>query len=192
MGRPAASRVRPGPAHRRPLAGRRASAIRSSSARSPRCIDLVRGLRNARAEAKLEPAAWLPTEVVVPAALGATFEALRPGLEVLARARPLLRRVDRAALTTGAGDAGRHRRRPRGGHRAGRRAAASRRADAAADRARLEKELAEAEGWLAAARDRLANEAFMSKAPPAVVEGARAREAELADQVDRLRERLAD
>ena len=31
-----------------------------------------------------------------------------------------------------------------------------------------------------------------SKAPPAVVEGARAREAELADQVDRLRERLAD
>ena len=32
----------------------------------------------------------------------------------------------------------------------------------------------------------------MSKAPPAVVDGARARDAELADQVDRLRERLAD
>jgi len=34
------------------------------------------------------------------------------------------------------------------------------------------------------------NESFVAKAPPAVVEGARAREAELADQVDRLRERL--
>jgi uncharacterized protein involved in exopolysaccharide biosynthesis len=52
-----------------------------------------------------------------------------------------------------------------------------------ADRARLEKELAEAEGFLAAARARLTNEAF--------VEGARAREAELADQVERLRGRLA-
>jgi hypothetical protein len=30
----------------------------------------------------------------------------------------------------------------------------------------------------------------VTKAPPAVVEGARAREAELADQVDRLRDRL--
>ena len=59
-----------------------------------------------------------------------------------------------------------------------------------ADRARLEKELAEAEGYLAAARARLANDAFTSKAPAAVVEGARAREAELADQVERLRARL--
>ena len=44
---------------------------------------------------------------------------------------------------------------------------------------------------LAAARERLANEAFMAKAPPAVVEGARAREAELAEQVERLRDSLA-
>jgi valyl-tRNA synthetase len=36
----------------------------------------------------------------------------------------------------------------------------------------------------------LANEAFTTKAPPAVVEGARAREAELADQVDRLKASL--
>ena len=54
----------------------------------------------------------------------------------------------------------------------------------------MEKELAEAEAYLAAARARLANEAFTSKAPAAVVEGARAREAELADQVERLRARL--
>ena len=61
----------------------------------------------------------------------------------------------------------------------------------AAERARLERELAEAERFLEAARSRLADEAFTTKAPPAIVAGARAREAELADQVARLRARLA-
>jgi valyl-tRNA synthetase len=59
------------------------------------------------------------------------------------------------------------------------------------DRARLEKELAQAEAHLAAARARLANAAFTDKAPPAVVAGARTREAELSEQVERLRSRLA-
>ena len=58
------------------------------------------------------------------------------------------------------------------------------------DRARLERELDDAERLLEAARARIANEAFTSKAPPAVVEGARARVAELESQVARLRERL--
>jgi valyl-tRNA synthetase len=60
------------------------------------------------------------------------------------------------------------------------------------ERDRLERDLAEAEGWLIAARERLANEAFMERAPAAVVEGARAREAELAEQVARLRTRIGD
>ena len=59
------------------------------------------------------------------------------------------------------------------------------------ERARLEKELADAEGWLVAAQARLANDGFVDKAPPPVVEGARARARELEDQVARLRERLA-
>jgi valyl-tRNA synthetase len=58
------------------------------------------------------------------------------------------------------------------------------------EQARLARELAEAEGHLAAARARLANESFTRKAPPAVVEGARAREAGLAEQVGRLRQRI--
>jgi valyl-tRNA synthetase len=58
------------------------------------------------------------------------------------------------------------------------------------DRARLEKELVEAESHLAAARGRLANPAFTDRAPAAVVEGARTREAELSEQVARLRQRL--
>jgi valyl-tRNA synthetase len=154
-------------------------------------IELVRGIRNARAEAKLEPARWLPVDVAVPAALGATFEALRSAIERLARARPLERRLTLEALASTAGPtdlaviAGELEALVRTGE-----GADPATGSGALDRGRLERELAEAEEWLAAARDRLANESFISRAPAAVVDGARAREAELADQVARLRERL--
>jgi valyl-tRNA synthetase len=153
-------------------------------------VDLVTEVRNARASAKLPAADWLETFVFVPPGLGSSFEALRPAVERLARARPLRRELTPEALTavTGPGDlavivAG------------GEIEAAIRPAIASEDaglleRARLERELSDAEGWLAAARERLTNDAFVSKAPAAVVDGARAREAELADQVDRLRDRL--
>jgi dienelactone hydrolase len=55
------------------------------------------------------------------------------------------------------------------------------------DRARLERELAQAAAQLDGARARLANDEFLRKAPQAVVDGARAREAELADQVAGVR-----
>jgi valyl-tRNA synthetase len=154
-------------------------------------VELVRGIRNARSEARLEPAAWLPVDVVVPPSVGDTFKALRPAIERLARARPLTRHATRESLAAVpgaerglaviAGEAEAVVQRPDAGDSS---------ATADLDRARLERELAEAEEWLAAARGRLANEAFMGKAPAAVVDGARAREAELADQVARLRERL--
>ncbi|HET7727091.1 MAG TPA: valine--tRNA ligase [Candidatus Limnocylindrales bacterium] len=151
-------------------------------------IELVRGIRNARAEARIEPGSWLPVDVALPASLGPAFATLEPVIARLARARPLTRHVSREAL---AGLAA------RGGLTviAGElEAVVGRdRADAITDaleRARLEKELGDAERLLDAARARLANEAFVAKAPPAVVDGARAREAELADQVERLRDRL--
>ena len=148
-------------------------------------IELVRGIRNARAEAGVEAASWLPVEVAVPDSLHPTTDALQAAIGRLARARPLT--TVPAGSPPGDGD----------GDGlvvvAGGLEAIVRRADAAGaerDRARLERELAEAEGFLAAARARLANDAFTSRAPAAVVEGARAREAELSDQVDRLRSRL--
>jgi valyl-tRNA synthetase len=58
------------------------------------------------------------------------------------------------------------------------------------ERARLDRELADAQSMLDAARARLANEAFISKAPPSIVEGARTRAAELEDLVARLTARL--
>jgi Valyl-tRNA synthetase len=153
-------------------------------------IELVTEIRNARASAKVPAADWLETLVFVPAALGPAFEALRPAIERLARARPLGRKLSREALeastTTGdlvaivagseveatvcigSGDA----------------------AAAELERDRLERDLAEAEGWLTAARTRLTNQDFVARAPAAVVEQARAREVDLADQVSRLRDRL--
>jgi valyl-tRNA synthetase len=170
-----------------PAAGDRQPAI---EAQVSDLISLVTELRNARASAKLPAGEWLETRVFVPIALGSTFEALRPAIERLARARPLERELTPEALHAAAGPtdlsvvvAGTD-------IEARVRPVALASEAAGLERARLERELDEAEGRLAATRDRLANEAFTTKAPPAVVDGARAREAELADQVARLRERL--
>ncbi len=59
------------------------------------------------------------------------------------------------------------------------------------DRASLQKELEETERLLASTHAKLANEAFVSRAPAHVVEGVRASEAELQALSDRLREHLA-
>ena len=149
-------------------------------------LGLVGVIRNARSEAKLDPAAWLPVDVALPAGLESAFMALRPALERLARARPFTPT-----------DAARIHADPAGGLAvvAGEIEAVVRpvaRHDdetAARDGARLDKELADAEGQLGAARARLADERFTSKAPPAVVDGVRTREAELASRVARLRAR---
>ena len=151
-------------------------------------FETISAIRNARATARIDATSWLETHVAAEAGRGELFTALTPAIERLARARPLILHeqandlprpsgsleivlpggdIQATVLTPASGDA------------------------AALERTRLEKELADAEGWLSAARDRLANEAFVGKAPPAVVDGARARERELAQQVDRLRKRLA-
>ena len=62
--------------------------------------------------------------------------------------------------------------------------------DLDAERARLAKEIAEAQGRGRARRGRLANPAYVDKAPAAVVEKDRARLAELNDRLARLEERL--
>ena len=191
LGGAAASGQRPGAADRRPLARGAASATRPRRPRSARSIELVTEIRNARASAKLPAADWLETLVFVPHELGldASRRSARPSSGWPARGRSHRELTPEAlAAASRPGDLAVivARRRDRGGHPSG-----GRREDAGAlERARLERELAEAEGWLAAARDRLANDAFVSKAPPPVVDGARAREAELADQVERLRDRL--
>jgi valyl-tRNA synthetase len=152
-------------------------------------IDLVRGIRNARAEARIDPGAWLPVHVAAPGDVATTLSDLEPALARLSRARPLTRHPDRDAMHAGV---------PEGGLTVivGEAEAVVEPTSGAGEglqareRARLEKELAQAESLLAAAQARLANPDFTGRAPTAVVDGARAREQELADQVARLRDRL--
>ena len=59
------------------------------------------------------------------------------------------------------------------------------------ERARLQKEIVRAEAELARTDERLANEAFLARAPAEVVEELRLRRAELAAALERLRQALA-
>jgi valyl-tRNA synthetase len=148
-------------------------------------LDLVRAIRNARAEAGVEASIWLAVDLAAPGEFGDVVDSLRPAIGRLARARPLAIHAGHEALgASGATGlsvvAGPFE------------AIVARPGDAAEarERERLERELSEAEGFLEATRARLANDAFTSRAPAHVVDGARVREAELADQVARLRARL--
>ena len=144
-------------------------------------LDLVAAARTARATAGIAASAWLPMDVVVPASERSAFDSLVPAVERLARVRPITIVRDRDALdaapdgslgiVAGALDARLH-------------AATTITAD---DRARIEKELAQAEAALAATRARLSDSAFVDRAPAAIVDGARARAIELEERVERLR-----
>ena len=162
-------------------------------------IDLVRGIRNARAEARIEPANWLAVEVHVPEAIGPVFESLRTGVERLARARPLERQLTREALEAGdrghglavlAGDLEAFVSLGAPDRGSGEGSSGSITGSADRERARLARELDDARRMLAAARARLADGEFMAKAPPAIVAGAQSRATELEAQVARLEGRL--
>ena len=153
-------------------------------------LDLVRAVRNARAEARLEPGAWLPIDVSAPADISRTLGALAPAVVRLARARPLRMHADRAAMAEALGEGGLSVVAGEAVAVVGRAAAAGDGDLVALERARLGKELALAERLLAATRAQLANEAFTARAPQAVVDGVRARQEELVAQVGRLSERL--
>jgi len=170
-----------------PVAGPRDTA---AEAQVEAILDLIRAIRNVRTEAHVEPAEWLPVDLFVPETLVPALTALGPAVERLARTRSVTRHATREALHAATGSGGLSviagDSEAVVGHG---RAAASGEAETA-ERARLEKELAGARTMLAAAQARLANTEFTSKAPPAVVEGAVARAAELAEQVARLEARL--
>jgi valyl-tRNA synthetase len=149
-------------------------------------LGLIRAIRNARAEAGIEPGRRLPATIEAAGALAGTVEALRPAIDRLAR-------IETASGGGGAASG------------AGRLAVLSGRlsasieieADGAGgadptgrDRARLEKELAETESRLAGARARLADPRFTERAPAAIVDGARKLATDLEAQAQRLRDQL--
>jgi valyl-tRNA synthetase len=145
-------------------------------------LELVVQIRNARADAAIEPGTWLDAELRFEQADHANvFEEIADVVGRLARIRPTVSAsdapvIDESALVVVS---------------AGAEARLSVSAeDRERDRARLEKELAEAERLLAGTRAKLANDSFVSKAPANVVDGVRAREAELTELAQRLREHL--
>jgi valyl-tRNA synthetase len=147
-------------------------------------LELVTAIRNARSTAGIEAGAWLAATVLPRTAeLAATIHALRDSVERLARVRvavaedptALARMTDALVVVTDRAEA---------------RLAATE-DDRERDRARVTKELAEAEQHLAATNARLADPRFTERAPEAVVEGARQRARELEQRIGRLREHQA-
>jgi len=152
-------------------------------------LDLVRAIRNARAEAGIGAGEWLAAELALPEGGARTaYAAMEGPIARLGRLRPVaLAEPTKAGAGAGGGGAGRL-------HvLAGRMSVDLERgtADLDRERARLERELAEARRLLVAAEARLEDSAFTAKAPPSVVDGARERAAELRERVARLEGRLA-
>ena len=147
-------------------------------------LELVTQMRNARADAGIEPSTWLQADLRFDDEREAeVFEALADTVARLARVRPVLLPAgsspsDGAALVVVS---------------RGAEARLSVRAeDRERDLARLQKELDETERLLASTRAKLANEAFVSRAPSHVVEGVRTTEAELQALAERIREHIGE
>jgi valyl-tRNA synthetase len=151
-------------------------------------IALVRAIRNARAEAGIEAGEWLEADVYLPeAATRNALAAVSEAIARLARIRPV--RVHESPPDAGAASGA--------GHLtalSGRDEARLLRGSGQAERERmrLEAELRDAQAMLEAARARMSNKAFVSRAPVEVVEGARTRLGELEERVGRLEKRLSD
>jgi valyl-tRNA synthetase len=150
-------------------------------------------VRNARAAAGVPASARLPLTAAVPAALAPIARELKPAIERLARAEPFELRSDANGLASATRSHGRVLTIVAGQIEAavalGDGATAGSGVDAR-ERGRIEKELAQAEAALTAARARLADATFLTKAPPHIVDGARSRASELADRVEKLRTSL--
>ncbi|MEA2027293.1 MAG: class I tRNA ligase family protein, partial [Chloroflexota bacterium] len=165
------------------VAGLESPADEDQAAAVADILELVSQMRNARADAGIEAATWLDAELRFEGADRAeAFESIADVVARLARVRPTVSRsdaepADDAALVVVSP-----------GAEARLSVSAE---DRERDRARLEKELAETDKLLASTRAKLANEAFVSKAPAKVVDGVRAREAELQEVAERIREHLA-
>jgi valyl-tRNA synthetase len=147
-------------------------------------LELVTQMRNARADAGIEPSTWLQADLRFEDQREAlVFEALADTVARLARVRPVLLPAgssssDGAALVVVS--------------RGAEARLSVRVEDRERDRARLQKELDETERLLASTRAKLANEAFVSRAPSHVVEGVRTTEAELQALAERIREHIGE
>ncbi|MFQ5987887.1 MAG: valine--tRNA ligase, partial [Dehalococcoidia bacterium] len=145
-------------------------------------IEVIRAIRNARAEFKVEPSKWIEALVAAEEAKP-TLESQAQAVEVLARVRPLTiigtedAKPDRVKtlVLTGAEVI-----LPMAGM-----------VDIEAERARLKKEIEGNQREIARIEARLKDEKFLSKAPATVIERERERLTTHKDKMARLKERIA-
>ncbi|MFH1484755.1 MAG: valine--tRNA ligase [Chloroflexota bacterium] len=145
-------------------------------------IEIVRAIRNARAEFNMEASKWVEAIVVAGKAAEAVSSQAEP-ISILAKAQPLdvveslVEKPSRAYFTL-AGTAEVYL--PLAGM-----------VNIEAEKGRLLKEEAQLQDGISRLGAKLANEAFTSKAPAEVVERARQRLAEQEEKLSKLRQRLA-
>jgi valyl-tRNA synthetase len=145
---------------------------------------LVDACRNLRGEMNVSPAQRLPLYAVAGSPAGAAFlQDTAPVLQALAKLSEVKVFADEASWSAAAqaapvavvGDA---------------RLCLFMEIDVAAEKARLGKEVARLQGEIAKANGKLGNEAFVAKAPPAVIEQEKKRVAEFGATLERLQEQL--
>jgi valyl-tRNA synthetase len=147
-------------------------------------IEIVRSIRNVRAEHKVEPARLIEAQVYS-GELTAALAAYAASIEALGRARPVSFHKSRPGSETGDNTL----------------VMVLKEAevvipmesivDLAAERKRLGKEIEQADMEIGRLETRLSDRAFMSKAPEAVIEKERGRLSEKKDRAERLRQELA-
>src|SRR5208283_3698645 len=144
--------------------------------------DLIVSVRNLRAELKIEPKQKLGVEVFAETDVRSMVERNRGALERLANVESLTFVESSLAKASGA----------RSTARFDMRVLYERKIDAAAERERLNKELAKLTQELTRATGQLHNEAFLAKAPAHVVEGLKKRRSEVELLVQKANEALAE
>ncbi len=125
--------------------------------------DLIVSVRNLRAELKVEPRQNIPIQVHTQDGVRQIFEANRGAVERLANVEAMAFVPQSLAKEAGA----------RSTARFDVRVLYEKKIDVAAERERLNKELARIEKQIESAERQLGNEQFLAKAPPKVVEGLR-------------------
>ncbi len=144
--------------------------------------DLVVTVRAIRADLKVEPRATVPLEVFAEADVRRLLQENRVHVEKLAGVEAVTFVEESLAKAAGV----------RSTARFEVRVPYERKVDAAAERARLHKDLARMEGELANAQRQLSNQQFLAKAPQQVVEGIRRRSAELESLLGKTRAALKE
>ena len=159
-------------------------AFESEAAQMEAAMEIVRGIRNLRAEMKVPPAQRISMRLVAQEAAAGSLQSIMPYLLRLAGAEDAVVTTDAAGvnrndvrLTCAAADVY---------------IPLASLVDLDKERARVEKEIERVQGEIDRARGKLANERFVSKAPAAVVEEERRKLAVAQEMLEKLRQRRAD